>query len=387
MLSYKKVIVFPLILASLLLAAAMMWVFFAVYQLIGLTEQKDLVDIQRYELLQLNSAILDAENGERGYLITNNVTFLESYDTGKIASDKYFAQLNKSNQNFPEVTSRIAKAKALVDSKFNLMNKSIQVQLRSGAYASHLHLDKDNSKAIMAEIKAVLTQVDNMLYERRQAYQRDIGYKIKTAISGGTTLVLLTFGLLLFVFKRKSFLFEKILEGQGELDHLSYQAAHDMLTGLANRRGFDSRLKSIHAKSRRASTPYAVFYLDLDGFKQVNDVYGHKMGDKILMHVAKSFKHTLREYDFLARLGGDEFALIVESFEDKLELSKLASRLISALDSPMLVDAKQIKLGVSIGIAVYPKDAREVTALIHMADKAMYQAKQAGRNRFIFHQA
>jgi diguanylate cyclase len=386
MLSYKKVIVFPLLFASLLLTAAMVWIFFAMYQLIDLSERKDYVDTQRYNIVALRNAISDAESGQRGYLITNNVTFLDAYDAGKVEAEKYFAQLSKLSSPFPEIASIVANVKKISDSKFSLMNKSIQVQLQAGAYASHLTLVKDHSKMMMYEIKLELSKADDLLYAYRLDYQQDINTKIKTAIVGGVTLVLLTYGILIFIYKRKSSLFDLVIEGQDEVGNLSYQATHDMLTSLANRRGFESYLKNTFVKSKRTHAKFAVFYLDLDEFKQVNDTYGHEMGDKILVQVAKYFSSTLREYEFLARLGGDEFALIVEGFESKHELAQLASRLIFVLDQPIRIDDKLIKLGVSIGITCHTgnEEVGDVASLMLRADKAMYQAKQSGKNQFAF---
>jgi diguanylate cyclase len=387
MLSYKKVILHPLIFASLLLTAAMAWIFIALYSLVDLSHKKDLVDLQRYNIVALNNAIIDAESGQRGYLITNNVTFLDTYDNGKVAAEKYFEQILSLDNIFPEISPILSEVKNLMQSKFDLMNKGIQVQLNAGSYASHLTLQKDHSKFVMSKIKTELAKADALLYVKRQQYEKGIKQKIEASIYGGVVLVISIYAVLIRSYKRTFGLFEKVVEGQLEVNRLNHQATHDSLTAVPNRRAFEAHLKKMHAKARRASKRYAVLYLDLDGFKEVNDTYGHKVGDKLLVQVTKQFLYVIREYDFIARLGGDEFALVVDYFETKQELAQLALRIIDILEPPILIEGKQIKIGVSVGIAIYPEDAKDIISLLGVADSAMYLAKKSGRNQYSFKEA
>lgn len=387
MLSYKKVIIHPLIFASLLLTAAMVWIFFAMYSLVDLSHKKDLVDMQRYRIVALSNAITDAESGQRGYLITNNVTFLDTYDDGKIAAEKYFEQILSLDNKFPEISPIILEVKNLMKSKFDLMNKGIQVQMQAGSYASHLTLQKDHSKLIMSKIKAELANADALLYDKRQQYEKGIKQKIEASIIGGVVLVISIYAILVRSYKRTLGLFERVVEGQLEVNRLNHQATHDSLTGVPNRRAFEAHVRKMHAKARRASKKYAVLYMDLDGFKEVNDTYGHTVGDKLLVQVTKQFLYAIREYDYIARLGGDEFALVVDYFETKQELAQLALRIIDILEPPILIEGKLIKIGVSIGIAIYPEDAKDIVSLLGIADSAMYLAKKSGRNQYSFKDA
>jgi diguanylate cyclase len=384
MLSYKKVILHPLIFASLLLTAAMVWIFFAMYSLVDLSHKKDLVDMQRYRIVALSNAITDAESGQRGYLITNNVKFLDTYDDGKADAEKYIEQIFSLDNKFPEVSPIILDVKHLMESKFDLMNKGIQIQLQAGSYASHLTLQKDQSKFIMSKIKTELAEADALFHDKRQQYEKGIKQKIEASILGGVVLVISIYVILVRSYRRTLSLFEKVVEGQLEVNRLNHQATHDSLTGVPNRRAFETHLKKMHAKARRASKRYAVLYMDLDGFKEVNDTYGHKVGDKLLIQVTKQFLYVIREYDFIARLGGDEFALVVDYFETKQELAQLALRIIDILEPPILIEGKQIKIGVSIGIAIYPEDAKDIVSLLGIADSAMYLAKKYGRNQYSF---
>ncbi len=384
MLSYKRVIVFPLLVASLLLTASMVWIFFAMSQLIQLTNKKDDVDAQRYNIVVLSDVISDAESGQRGYLLTGNVTFLEAYDEGKVAIEDSFKKIDKRNNNFPELVLIFSKIRNLVNSKFNLMNMGIQAQLRAGSYASHLTLVKDNGKSLTEEIKHELSKADQLLYEARQRYEQKIKRSIMATLYGGVILVLLICGILIHSYKRTSTLFEKVSEGEVELNSLSYLATHDVLTGLVNRRGFEDYFMRTYVRTARKVNRCALFYMDLDGFKVANDTYGHKVGDKLLIKVAKLFSQVIRDYDFIARLGGDEFVVVVDRYEDRQELIQLAERLIAIINQPLLSQYQHDRVGVSIGIATYPEDAEEVYSLLTLADEAMYQAKEAGKNRWSF---
>jgi len=167
-------------------------------------------------------------------------------------------------------------------------------------------------------------------------------------------------------------------------DVLQHMAMHDVLTGLGNRRSFEIRLKEALLRARRAETGGAILYFDLDGFKAVNDTYGHDCGDSVLRMVGKRLKALARETDFVARIGGDEFCLIIEGAADVLAVERVADKLISALTEPYEADAHHIILGVSVGIVLFngAEDENAVHTLITHADQAMYQAKTNGGNAF-----
>lgn len=126
--------------------------------------------------------------------------------------------------------------------------------------------------------------------------------------------------------------------------------------------------------------------MDLDGFKLINDQYGHDMGDKALITAVERINKTLRDSDFFARIGGDEFVLIANYFYDKDELRVVANRIIQSLNQPIFDNTaeKQVFMGISIGIAIYPDDEKSAKALITAADKAMYAAKTSGKNQAFF---
>ena len=163
-------------------------------------------------------------------------------------------------------------------------------------------------------------------------------------------------------------------------DRLRHQALHDPLTGLANRDLLLDRVEHGLARVRRNRSQLAIFYIDLDGFKAINDTWGHAFGDDLLAQVAGRITKARRESDTVARLGGDEFVVLLEDLDPSVA-SDLATKLNQTLRVPYLVGAEQVQIGASIGVAIGSADTESSQELIQRADAAMYLAKGEGRNR------
>ncbi len=166
---------------------------------------------------------------------------------------------------------------------------------------------------------------------------------------------------------------------------LDYQAHHDALTGLPNRTLFMDRLHQGIEKAKRNKTELALFFIDLDRFKQINDSLGHDVGDKVLNIITKRLNDVMRQEDTLARLGGDEFTIIMENLKNSQDASILAGKILKALEEAMLIDGNSLYISCSIGISVYPKDESDALNLLKDADAAMYRAKDEGRNNYQFY--
>lgn len=178
-------------------------------------------------------------------------------------------------------------------------------------------------------------------------------------------------------------LFSDIAELKKYERQLEKLAHYDPLTGLPNRVLLSDRLQQAMAQTIRRKLHIAVCYLDLDGFKQVNDQYGHQVGDQLLVALSHRMSQTLREADTLARLGGDEFAAILLDLSDFSDSFVIADRLIKEVSQPVLLGDLGIQVSVSIGITFYPQDAAtSADQLMRQADHAMYAAKSAGKNRY-----
>lgn len=175
-----------------------------------------------------------------------------------------------------------------------------------------------------------------------------------------------------------------ITERRAMAERREKEALTDTLTGLPNRRSLLEGLPSAMARARRTGVPLAVLFLDLDGFKAVNDTFGHEVGDGLLQAVAERLKTCLRETDAVFRLAGDEFTAVVEGqFGGTGDAERLAQKLIHLISEPVLIGSATVQVGVSIGIALYGRDdPRTATQLLREADSRMYEAKQAGKGRF-----
>jgi len=168
---------------------------------------------------------------------------------------------------------------------------------------------------------------------------------------------------------------------QQQLERL---ANYDTLTQLPNRAQLMDRLRQALAYARRQKTLLAVCFVDLDGFKPINDVYGHEVGDALLVEIASRLSNSLRVEDTAARLGGDEFVLLLTALADAHQARVALERLLGVLDQPFLIAGQALAVSASIGVTLFPQDDSEAEVLLRHADQAMYRAKRAGRNRLAF---
>jgi diguanylate cyclase (GGDEF)-like protein len=174
------------------------------------------------------------------------------------------------------------------------------------------------------------------------------------------------------------------MERQRAQYRIQHLALHDRLTNLANRELLCERLHATVARASRKDTCFAVLYLDLDRFKPINDSLGHDAGDWVLTEVSRRLQAEVREYDTVARVGGDEFVVLIDTLDTPFEAARVARRIIKAIAQPIVVEDRQLHVTCSIGVAVFPDEGRDGAALLNAADRAMYEAKKSGRNRFRF---
>jgi diguanylate cyclase (GGDEF)-like protein/PAS domain S-box-containing protein len=163
---------------------------------------------------------------------------------------------------------------------------------------------------------------------------------------------------------------------------IEYQAYHDALTGLANRRLFHEHLSLALALAQRREKNVAVLFLDLDHFKVVNDSLGHTVGDALLQQVAKRLKGSVREGDTVARVGGDEFTIVLQELSHAQDAAIVAQKVLRTIADPMEVSGHRLQVTTSIGITIYPTDGLDAETLLRSADAAMYRAKSEGRNTY-----
>ncbi|VFB08320.1 GGDEF/EAL domain-containing protein [Aeromonas salmonicida] len=173
-----------------------------------------------------------------------------------------------------------------------------------------------------------------------------------------------------------------IRKAEAQLNHLAY---HDPLTELGNRNLLQERLELEIKTAQLNRQQLALLFIDLDGFKLINDNLGHRAGDQLLKLLAGRIRQSLRHNDVAIRLGGDEFLVLIPYFEQQDELAQLAEQLLARLREPVELEHEQVAISASIGIALYPEHARSPDALVSAADNAMYEAKSQGRNGYLFY--
>lgn len=256
-------------------------------------------------------------------------------------------------------------------------------------------LRADTEKVLFARIGASLVMgcaIVGMHYTGMAAAQFPVGSICGAANSGMDSqwMAILVIVVSLAVFAialiismldvRTSVLANSLDQANSELVHL---ALHDTLTKLPNRILLNDRMEHAITKATRRSSHFAVFFMDLDGFKAVNNIYGHHVGDQLLIQVAGRIKDATRDEDTIARLGGDEFVLLIEQGEPE-DAATLAQRLVEEIAAPYLVSGAKVRVSTSIGVAIFPEDGATTHELMVNADAAMYHAKEQGRNNYYF---
>ena len=364
----------------------MSWVFVSAKNLITLSDAKIKDSDTRYQISKLNNSIIDAETGLRGYLLTGSVHFLSPYNRSVTETKLLLSQIKTRENNFSEFKPILIKLNKLISENFNRSESTLNVQLTAGSYSPHLRASADASQIYMDGISTEINKLDAILQKDVEQISVNLALAIERLQLGSLFVLLLIISILLFNYRRTISLFEEATSNQALANQLSYLAMHDGLTHLDNRRSFEQHLKKSISQANRNQQKIGLLYMDLDGFKLINDQYGHDVGDLALINGVAKINQVLRDSDFIARVGGDEFALVTQNFNDPSELLILANRIIEALKEP-IVTSKGISIfmGISIGIAIYPDQVKNSEALISAADEAMYKAKATGKNHAVFY--
>jgi diguanylate cyclase (GGDEF)-like protein len=243
----------------------------------------------------------------------------------------------------------------------------------------------DEGPVPIGDLAYVLSGPDGRLITRFAWTPKQPGAEIVHNVVPFIVVALIGFALLAaFVLRYMRRTAAAIAAGESRLRHL---AMHDPLCGLPNRIFFSERLEAAIEEVRGGNAPAAVFYIDLDHFKDVNDTLGHHVGDELIRNVTLRLSHTLRGGDLVARLGGDEFAVISSVAGDSEKMMGLAQRIIAAICAPYAINAQNIIIGASIGIAVIDNKCGTATDIMRYADMALYRAKNEGRNRACIYDA
>ena len=281
-----------------------------------------------------------------------------------------------------DLSSGNAGAPIVVSVKF--IDEAMLREIGSDLQISDLHELKGSAQAGRDQ-RTELTDLHGDQIARFAWKPTTPGRQIVTSIAPFIAIALAGFALLVGqVMRYMRRTAEAIAAGESRLRHL---AMHDPVCGLPNRIFFGDRLETVIDEVRAGGPASAVFFIDLDHFKDVNDTLGHHIGDALILNVTRRLSHIMRGKDLVARLGGDEFAIITTCDSDANSLQAIAGRIITAVCAPYSINSHNIIIGASIGIAVIDTRSRDAADILRYADMALYRAKNEGRNRACIYDA
>jgi diguanylate cyclase (GGDEF)-like protein len=222
------------------------------------------------------------------------------------------------------------------------------------------------------------------------AWYQTTWFRLAAAVAACLGVVSLVQARTLLLRRRQRELERQVADRTAELIEIQQQLHHfafvDVLTALPNRRAFNDRFRSMISKAAQQRTGFALLLIDLDGFKQVNDSFGHDAGDELLMLAAARMRECLDENGFVARLGGDEFAILLDGIRGHAAVETLCDRLVGQLSQPAAIGRATVTAGASVGVALFPQHGAEAEELLRHVDLALYEAKRAGRGVWRWYQ-
>lgn len=328
-------------------------------------------------MVDLFEALLNMETGQRGYLLVEDESFLAPYNEADDLVIINIEKIKKAAETDENVKVILPTVIDLVNKKIAVMEKGIDLQ-KKGRHVEAVQLIKTGiGKQHMDDFrKIVLPLADEYRKQRLQLSLEANSLIDKIYITAGACAFLL---LMIIAISFRS-LHSSLSDLSYTNQKVSHIAKHDQLTGLPNRHYCLQWLTQAIDNNQHI---LYVLFLDLDGFKEVNDTLGHDVGDEVLKQAAIRLKETFRENDFIARLGGDEFVVVLPHAKSQQQVTDLAQRIIQRLEEPLLPNLKQSAISASIGIAkAIPQDNTSADKLLKAADSAMYKAKKAGKHQF-----
>jgi diguanylate cyclase (GGDEF)-like protein len=328
---------------------------------------------------QLQQLTLDAESTGRAYLLIAEPQLLHHYRNMLPLIDREIATIAGL---LADDTSELAGVDAIrrgLDTRYSFLTELAKLRATQGLQAVATLASRGTGREEMAYVGSVLTELKNGQNAQLREYltQRERLMVQLWMLTVAFVIAGLALALWVYYQTRQANANRESHDRQKE-----YMARHDPLTGLANRRHLQEQLDTQIRDARRRSAIVALMYLDLDGFKKVNDTFGHDSGDELLVDVARRLRRALREDDVVARLGGDEFVVSLPHLHSAGDIGFVASKLIDVLHAPYALEAGEARISASIGVAMFPRDGETPKALLVAADRALYSAKTAGKNRF-----
>lgn len=333
-------------------------------------------DRARSQIRHVLADLLDAETGQRGFLLTNEERYLEPYLRGR---DKVHQSLRLAQEIDPDddrTQAELARLSLLAERKLEELERTVLAMKRGDAEAALRTVKQGYGRDAMEQSRVL---IEGMLERLRSEQARRMDELSSRLWRAAVLLVLILAIAVGLAFHAWLTVSASARVNRDLARRLDREATHDALTGLPNRRFFERWSKRLVAQAKREGSAFTLLLLDLDGFKKVNDNYGHEVGDEVLKEVAVRFQETLREGEFLARLGGDEFAILIDGKPTKAELARLGRRLINSLAFKLSSRLPDNAIGASVGVSFFPAHGDDIRELAQMADMALYQSKGNGR--------
>ena len=338
--------------------------------------------ISSLEAIRFHSVAINSS--EQNYVITGKESELIPYKAGTVEIEAEVTYLAERRSEHPELERRftelreaakrfVADERKIVDAR-SLAGEPVAREMVKQHFGeiSHGQLLQITYQLLVSARKQL-----NSLEADQVAYGDKVQRLILALISSTAFILVFLYGSL----RRLS------IEQRAAQARFAHQATHDSLTGLYNRPAVMEYIarKLADGEQEASLGGFALLLLDLDGFKTVNDSFGHDAGDDLLKQAAARIEVALRDSDYVARLGGDEFLIVVPQVSDDETAARVGKKLVEMIGAPYVLTGRQSKVTVSIGISMFPKDARDRETLMKCADLALYEAKHAGRNQVCFY--
>jgi diguanylate cyclase (GGDEF)-like protein len=341
-------------------------------------------------------------SGSRGFVLTGKQSYFDSYRAAVLRVDQDQATLRRLTVDNPGQQRRFPILEALIADKVQRAELISGLRRTRGLAAAAAAIQSGPDVQITAEFQTVATEMQGeelRLLSLRDAETRQRSRHVKTDLIFGALLGLLIAGAAGWSVQRDSAaleLAERALNRSNEelvksvdaaramTQLMTHSAEHDALTGLPNRILLNDRLGQAVALAERHGSQIAVLFLDMNGFKHINDSLGHSFGDKLLQSIGARLANCVRAPDTVSRYGGDEFVILLSEVRQPEDAAVAATRLLQALAETYSIDQHDLHIGTSIGVSIYPDDGLDVETLIKNADTAMYQAKENGHQSYQF---
>lgn len=325
---------------------------------------------------QLMEMLVDVETGERGFIITGDVSYLVPHEYGLSRVFVLRSNLADLLGDDPSMHDWLDEIHRRIDAKVTVSRGNVQARkhnfelARERVFEGSGKREMDALRRILGDMSGELTERRDELRNQRKVMLSDLKQNIYLVVIG-------FFSVLFFLHWRLQRILLRNSVAEREIQHL---ATHDELTGLPNRRLLLEHLEQSLRRCIRHKSKLILLNLDLNGFKPINDKYGHKAGDEVLVKVAQRLSGLMRASDLVARIGGDEFVVLVEdAAEGEGNTQALLHKIHADLECPVLLhNSIEVGISASIGVAIYPDDGQDADSMLRYADAAMYKEKRSG---------